>query len=191
VPFYRRHLPHLYEVGTPLFLTWRLHGSLPPNRAFPEATLTSGQAFEAFDRLLDAGSSGPLYLRIPAVASMVVTSMEYCAAVLRHFSLHSFAIMPNHVHILITPAVPLPVLTKSLKSFTARKANEMLGLAKGPFWQEESYDHLIRNGEEFDRIAYNIEQNPVRAGLVIEARDYPFSSVGRTSRSAAGLQTGS
>jgi REP element-mobilizing transposase RayT len=118
---------------------------------------------------------------------MVIASMEYSADVLHHFSLHSFAIMPNHVHILVTPNVPLATLTKSLKSFTGRKANEILGLAEGPFWQEESYDRLIRNRQEFDRIAYYIEQNPVRAGLVNQAGQYRFSSVGRTSEPAAGL----
>jgi len=33
--FYRRRLPHLYDIGQPVFLTWRLHGSLPANRIFP------------------------------------------------------------------------------------------------------------------------------------------------------------
>jgi REP element-mobilizing transposase RayT len=184
VPFYRRHLPHLYEIGTPLFLTWRLYGSLPANRAFPEASLTSGQAFDALDRLLDAGCSGPLYLRDPAVASMVTTSIEYSAGTLGHFNLHAFVIMLNHVHLLVTPNVPLPKLTKSLKSFTGRKANEILNLAAGPFWQEESYDHLIRNRQEFDRIAYYIEQNPVRAGLVKSASEYRWSSASRAAKSA-------
>jgi REP element-mobilizing transposase RayT len=96
--------------------------------------------------------------------------------------------MPNHVHVLLTPLVPLPKLTKSLKSFTGRKANEMAGLT-GRFWQEENYDHLVRNQTEFDRIAYYIEQNPVRAGLATNAADYRFSSVGRTSRSAGDLRS--
>jgi hypothetical protein len=50
--FHRRRLPHFHAIGRPLFLTWRLHGSLPPNRSLPPAS-TSGRAFVATDRLLD------------------------------------------------------------------------------------------------------------------------------------------
>jgi hypothetical protein len=65
--FYRRRLPHVYATDQPVFLTWRLHGSLPLNRPFPVATLNSGQAFVAMDRLLDEGRAGPFYLRQPAL----------------------------------------------------------------------------------------------------------------------------
>ena len=60
---YRRRLPHDYETGQSVFLTWRLHDSLPCHRAFPAATVNSGQAFAAMDRLLDEARSGPFYLR--------------------------------------------------------------------------------------------------------------------------------
>ncbi len=43
--------------------------------------------------------------------------------------------MPNHVHMLATPSVPLPKLTKSLKGITAKRANTMLTLTGKPFWQ--------------------------------------------------------
>jgi putative transposase len=151
--------------------------------------MTSGAAFAAIDRLLDESRTGPFYLRDSKIAEMVIESMEYSDRELKHFALHVFVIMPNHVHALLTPLVPLPKLMKSLKSFTGRRANQMLGLADRPFWQEESYDHLVRNQSEFGHIAYYIEQNPVRAGLVKTESEFPFSSafVGRTSRSAAGL----
>ena len=73
---------------------------------------------------------------------------------------------------------PLPKITKSLKGITAKRANSILGLTGKPFWQEESYDHLVRNETEFDRIRDYIERNPVRAGLVREARQYRWSSAG-------------
>jgi putative transposase len=190
VPFYRRHLPHLYEIGKPLFLTWRLYGSLPSNRAFPETVLTSGQAFITLDRLLDEGRTGPLYLRIPEIARTVIESIEYHAAVLKRYDMHAFVVMPNHVHLLLTPQVVLPRLTRTLKSFTAKRANQALGLTGRPFWQEESYDRLVRNQKEFDRIAYYIEQNPVRAGLVKDASDYPWSSAGRVANSLVGRPPG-
>ena len=86
--------------------------------------------------------------------------------------------MPNHVHLLLTPAIPLPQITKSLKGITAKRANLVLGLTGIPFWQEESYDHTVRDGGELERIRRYIETNPVRAGLVTEAGDYRWSSAG-------------
>jgi REP element-mobilizing transposase RayT len=86
--------------------------------------------------------------------------------------------MPNHVHLLATPNVELPKLTKSLKGITARRANAMLALTGSPFWQEESYDHLVRDTTEFDRIRDYIEQNPVHARLVNEASEFQWSSAG-------------
>jgi putative transposase len=116
MPFYRRRLPHLWGAGHAVFLTWRLHGSLPPNRPFASTTVTSGQAFAALDRLLDEGSSGPLYLRQPAIAEMIVEAIQYNAHALGHYGVHAFVVMPNHVHVLVTPAIALPKLTKSLKA---------------------------------------------------------------------------
>ena len=174
--FYRRRLPHLYDIGQPIFLTWRLHGTLPRNRIFPAGNLSSGQAFAALDRLLDEARSDALYLCQPALAEMVVEAIHHNASVLHHYVLHAFAAMPNHVHSLLSPSVPLPKLTKLLKGITAKRANEMLALTGCPFWQEESYDHLVRNEREFERIRLYIEHNPVRAGLVREAEQYLWSS---------------
>jgi putative transposase len=175
VAFYRRRLPHLSEIHRPVFLTWRLHGSLPPHRWFP-ARPTSGLQFAALDRLLDEMRSGPLHLRQPPLADMVVEAIDYNARVLRHYYLHAFVVMPNHVHLLVTPSVGLPKLTKSLKGITAKRANLILGLTGKPFWQEESYDHLVRSDCEFDRIRRYIETNPLRAGLIYEGGEYKWSS---------------
>ena len=94
---------------------------------------------------MDDARRGVFYLRQAAIADMVVESIRYNAGVLEHYALHAFAVMPNHVHLLVTPSVPLPQLTKSLKGITAKKANAMLQLTGTTFWQEESYDHLVRN----------------------------------------------
>jgi putative DNA methylase len=176
--FYRRRLPHFDQPGQPVFLTWRLHDSLPPHRSFPAAALNSGQAFAALDRLLDEASSGPFYLRQPAIAKMVAEAIRYNADILGHYVLHAYVVMPNHVHLLVTPAITLPKLTKSLKGITAKRANILLGFTGKPFWQDESYDHLVRGEQEFDKIRNYLEENPVRAGLVKGAIDYPWSSAG-------------
>ncbi len=107
---------------------------------------------------------------------MVDIAIHRNARVLDHYVLHAFAVMPNHVHLLVSPLVPVPKLTKSLKGITAKRANEMLALTGRPFWQEESYDHLVRNQKEFERVRFYIEHNPVRAGLVKEADQYQWSS---------------
>src|ERR1700683_3926564 len=98
--------------------------------------------------------------------------------------LQAFAVMPNHVHILATPSVELPKLTRSLKGITAKRANAILRLTGKPFWQAESYDHLVRNEGEFEKIRRYIEENPVRAGLVSEASEYRWSSAGGATRGA-------
>src|SRR5579871_1031672 len=122
--------------------------------------------------------NGAVYLRQPAIANMIVEAIHDNAKVLGHYLLHAFVVMPNHVHLLATPAVPLPKLTKSLKGITAKRANAMLDLTGKPFWQEESYDHLVRDTREFEKIRNYIEENPVRARLVREASDYRWSSAG-------------
>jgi putative transposase len=130
------------------------------------------------DRLLDQTRAGPFYLRQQELADMVVEAIHYGATVLGHYTLHAFVVMPNHVHLLITPAVALCRLTKSLKGITAKRANAMLALTGNPFWQEESYDHLVRQESEFDKIRRYLEENPVRAGLVTAAGQYRWSSAG-------------
>lgn len=180
VTFSRRRLPHLSGTEQPVFITWRLCDSLPANRAFPAAALTTEKAFETMDRLLDEVRTGTFYLRQPAIARMIVEAIHYNAVILGHYRLHAFVVMPNHVHLLATPLVALPKLTKSLKSITAKRANMTLALTGTPFWQGESYDHVIRSRQEFEKILNYIEDNPVRAGLRGEAAEYSWSSASRT-----------
>ena len=179
---YQRRLPHVWASERPVFLTWRLHGTLPPHRWFAGGSLPSGKAFAALDRLLDEARTGPFYLRQPVLADMVVEALFYNARTLRQYALHAFVVIPNHVHLLVTATVPLPRLTKSLKSITAKRANAMLALTGSPFWQEESYDHEVRHNREFETIRNYIEENPVRAGLVHESSKYRWSSAGWATR---------
>jgi len=170
---HHRRLPHYHAIGQPIFVTWRLAGSLPENRNFP-ATATSGQAFVAMDRLLDNARTGPLNLRIPKVAQVVSDAIHYRER--KHYELHSYVVMPNHVHLLITPLAELSKITQSLKRFTAFECNRILGLTGRAFWQDESYDRLVRNGAEFARIANYIQMNPVKAGLAATPEEFRWSS---------------
>src|ERR1700733_14632797 len=107
-------LPHLYAIGQPLFITFRLHDSLPPERAFPPANVTSGEAFVAMDRLLDQARYGAMFLRQPDIAQEILASIEHGER-LGHYSVHAWAIMPNHVHLLLTSHVSVSKFLNSLK----------------------------------------------------------------------------
>lgn len=69
---------------------------------------------------------------------------------------------------------PLDVIMHSLKSWTANQANAALGRG-GQFWQHESYDHVVRDDGEFDRIVNYVLNNPVKAGLVKEWKEWRWS----------------
>jgi len=140
------------------------------------------------DKLLDLERSGALYLRVPEIARMTVQAFFHGAEKLRFYELHAYVVMANHIHLLITPHVELAKLTHSLKRFTAREANRLLGLTGTFFWQDESYDRLVRDPSEFERIRRYIENNPVRAGLVVTPEDYPWSSAGRRLEIGAQLK---
>jgi putative DNA methylase len=158
-----------------MFVTFRLAGNLPENRVFPPARCSSGQAFVAMDHLLDQAANGPVFLRQHEIAQIVVDAVRDGEARFHRYQLHAFVVMPNHVHLLLTPFVTARQWLGPLKGFTAHQANRILR-RHAPFWQEESYDHLIRHEEESRRIQQYIENNPVKAGLVGLAELFPWSS---------------
>ena len=84
--------------------------------------------------------------------------------------------MPNHVHLLVLPEVSPRQFMQTLKGFTAREANKVLGRTGEPFWQREYYDHWVRDAKEHAKIISYIENNPVQAGLVQSPEDYRWSS---------------
>ena len=184
---YERRLPHWDTVDQPLFVTFRLHGSLPAHRVFPPDSLArSGKAFVAMDRLLDRGASGPLYLHRPELADMVVAALHDGERRFHRYQLHAYVVMPNHVHLLVTPKVVATRWLAPLKGFTAYRANELLGSHGQAFWQDESYDHLVRSEAQFDRIRSYIEENPVKAGLVSESQQHPWSSAASRLKGGCG-----
>jgi REP element-mobilizing transposase RayT len=172
---HRRRLPHVYPDAASLFVTWSLHGVLPPSFSVRPGKLAGGQAFVWMDRRLDRASAGPMYLRQPAIAQLVMESIRK-GEQLDHYELYAFVVMANHVHVLIHPHVDPSRLLKSLKGATAREANKLLGRTGEPFWQKESYDHWVRGHAEFERIRVYIENNPVKAGLVKAPEQYLWSS---------------
>jgi putative transposase len=128
------------------------------------------------DRYLDQASFGPTWLQREDIAHLVFDCLHYAADNLRHFDLHAGVVMPNHVHVLLTPIITPCKLLQSVKGFSAREANKILGRTGEPFWQAESHDHWVRNEREFQRIVAYIEQNPVRVGLAATPEAYRWSS---------------
>ncbi len=168
----RRRLPHVYPEGRWLFLTWCLHGALRTDEFAPPGKVSAREAFRLMDRRLDAARGAVLGDK---VAALVEEALKVGAEWGR-YELGPFVIMPNHVHTLILPKMEVARLMQSLKGYTAREANRLLNRAGQPFWQKESYDHWVRDGDEFLRIAAYIERNPVRAGLAASPQAYRWSS---------------
>jgi putative DNA methylase len=130
------------------------------------------------DRLLDQALIGPVFLRQHEIAQIVVDAILDGQDRFHRYELHAFVVMPNHVHLLVTPLFIARQWLGPLKGFTGHQANRVLS-RHAPFWQQESYDHLVRDQEQFRRIRNYIENNPVKAGLVQSAELFPWSSASR------------
>jgi REP element-mobilizing transposase RayT len=103
----------------------------PPDKA------SGGKAFLWMDRYLDRAPAGPQFLRQPPIARIVIDSLHKGVEP-GHYDLGAFAIMANHVHVLLRPKISPSRLLQSLKGFTVREANRMLDRTGEPFWQAES-----------------------------------------------------
>jgi hypothetical protein len=133
--FYRRNLPHWHPPGRAIFLTWRLFGSLPKGTGKSACTTSgtatpgcatskgtgqsasateSGRRFRVSDAELDRGAYGPTWLRDPKIAGYVEEAIIR-GEELGQYTLHAYVVMPNHVHLLLQPLVPLARITGGIK----------------------------------------------------------------------------
>jgi putative transposase len=102
---------------------------------------------------------------------------------------HEFVVMPNHVHILMTLPGEMSLekamqLIKGVFSFRAKKELEF----RGEIWQRGFSDVRIIDEQSFEEHRAYIENNPVKAGLVNSAEEYPFGSVHLKKRRVAGAK---
>ncbi len=118
---------------------------------------------ERVETYLDAGH-GACWLRQPSITQLVADALRHFEG--QRYLLHAWCVMPNHVHVIVAPLPghTLSSVLHSWKSFTAKAANRQLGRT-GEFWQEEYYDHLIRNAEDYAHALRYLTENPVKAGL--------------------------
>jgi REP element-mobilizing transposase RayT len=174
-------LPHWLPEEKAIFLTCRLCGSIPVGRrtsvsAYGDVKISDSEKLKRTERILDRQRFGPLWLKNALIADIVVESILKAADELHHYRLHSYSVMPNHVHLLITPNLSVRKITRGIKGVTAHGANEILGRAGQPFWQDESFDHWVRDEGQFWRLKRYIERNPVKAKLVTNPEDWRRSS---------------
>ena len=127
--FYRRRLPHRQPIGGTFFVTFRLHGSIPPARLtalkfqydlLHQNVLRSQipdkreqidrlhkRFFRDYDLLMDqAPSDSPRFLSDPEVRNLVKEQLHRFDGEL--YDLICYCIMPNHVHLLIDTRVQIP-----------------------------------------------------------------------------------
>ena len=184
------NLPHWTQDGVTYFVTFRLVDSIP-KKAMDEwsderAEWIRCHGFESkefrsdllseedqkdyarrfgrkFHELLDAGF-GACVLRKEENWRVVVETLKFFEG--ERYELGGFVVMPNHVHLLITPnaGFDLSKIMQSVKSFAAKKINLNEG-KRGSLWQFESFDRIVRNGRELERYEKYIEENPVKAKL--------------------------
>jgi REP-associated tyrosine transposase len=191
--FHRRHLPHIYLPNAVYFVTFRLAGSLPRHaiedlREKAQRQQKSRFSFVDFDKALEKAASGLSWLSNREVADLVAASIHFQDG--KDYRLVAFCIMPNHVHLVIQAGdgdvfgsvrkahnlsnKSLSDILHSLKRHTARKANAILHRS-GPFWQDESYDHIVRDEADLERIVEYVMYNPVKAGIVKRWRDWKWT----------------
>ena len=91
------------------------------------------------------------------------------------FLLHEFVVMPDHVHVLLTPA-PEISLERAVQLIKGGYSYRLRKMEKIQVWQESFTNHRIRDSEDYRRHRDYILMNPVRAKLVRDVREYPYSS---------------
>lgn len=201
--FRRRRLPHWDRPGATYFVTACLAGSIPAQglldiRAYHDQLLANRpkdqspeqwndvvwkKTFVEREKWLD-GQPAVRCLEQPELAASVVNSLRFFHN--QRYHLIAFVVMPSHFHWLFRPdddwvstlskeRSPREVIMHSIKSYTAHECNVLRG-QHGVFWQDESYDHCVRDEDELERILNYIELNPVKAGLCARREEWPYSS---------------
>lgn len=187
--FYRRNLPHWHVSERSYFITFRLKNSIPKevledlkekySRIKSETEETKLNElyrthFLKYEKVLDSAKEN-LYLNDPRIARLIIEGFEWIE-INTGWEVPSFTVMPNHVHCLMTSRKAVMSFNSALrilKGFTARKANLLLNRT-GSFWTPENFDHWCRSPEKEESVKKYIRNNPVRAGLVKSADDWPW-----------------
>ncbi|RYD31982.1 MAG: hypothetical protein EOP87_13680 [Verrucomicrobiaceae bacterium] len=178
----RDHLPHWQQDNATYFLTFRLADSIPAallhewkeekdqwliDRPKPWSSETETEYHKLFssriDHHLDQGS-GSCLLAKPENSETVANAFAHFDRV--RYLLHTWVIMPNHVHVLLSldRNLDLGETVASWKRFTATRINRNEGKS-GPVWQQDYFDRIVRDWDHFMNIARYIRRNPAKARI--------------------------
>jgi REP element-mobilizing transposase RayT len=181
----RGYIPHWEAGEVAQAITFRLADSLPASllkRWDDELQKLANSARDLerrkrIERALDSGH-GAGALAKSEIGEVIENALLHFDA--ERYRLHAWCVMPNHVHVLVTPlgAEALSAIVHSWKSFTAKKANALLG-QKGTFWATEYFDRAIRDDAHFSNAVEYFAMNPVKAGLCGRPDAWRFSSAWR------------
>ena len=160
----------------------------PPPHTLPQewTRIKHKLYFAKIDELLD-GQPAVRHLGNSDAAECVRDSIYHFAGV--RYDVIAYCVMPSHLHWVFQPLrewtdalgatrtkrTPREAIVHSVKSFTGTQCNQLLALS-GRFWQVETYDHWVRDEDQLARIVEYVEQNPVKAGLVMKPEDWRWSS---------------
>lgn len=183
----RGYLPHFESSEATQHVTFHLADSLPQTvllRLEAELkTLPDGkrdvERRKRVDAWIDAGH-GSCTLRKPGIADMVQGSLLTFDS--ERYRLLAWVVMPNHVHVLFQPIAGWTVakIVSSWKKFTARKiCDDRWDSGEGPgapIWHREYWDRYIRDQRHLEQMAEYIHLNPVKAGFVVTAESWRWSS---------------
>jgi len=112
----------------------------------------------------------PIFRREATANLFIETLAHYRDA--GKFLLHEFVVMPDHVHLIITPAVEIS-LERAVQFI---KGGFSHSLGRGSIWQASFTNHRIRDYEDYERHREYVWLNPVRAKLAARAEEYLYSS---------------
>jgi len=110
----------------------------------------------------------------PQVAGAAIQVLKDQAAA-TDVLIFAYCIMPDHVHLVLgpSPSCDIVAFVRRFKNL-AQRAAWRHGVV-GAFWQSSFWDHFVRGDEPFEAMVNYVLHNPVRAGLVSDWQEYPFS----------------
>ncbi|OFV91998.1 MAG: hypothetical protein A3H28_16900 [Acidobacteria bacterium RIFCSPLOWO2_02_FULL_61_28] len=119
--------------------------------------------------------SRKLFIKPPVCEIVIETLFHYRDK--QSYLLHSFVLMPDHIHLILTPGpnISLERAVQFVKGGSARRISQALNY-RLPVWQRGYTDHHIRDAQDYQNHVRYIEANPVKAGLALSAKEYPWCS---------------
>ena len=185
VSFWRGSLPHWEVVDGRYFVTLRQAGSLPREAeeelraqldgvSESDCLARSRVYFQRLEAWLDRCRVTDGVLVIPDVARQIETTLRTYEEI-GYWKMLAYAVMPNHLHLFFRcGSLGLKGVMERFKRATAHFVGRLGSSVPKPLWQKEWFDHWSRSPQEDDRIVSYIRNNPVRAGLAGDPKEWAW-----------------